>query len=181
MRSCLAAEPSPVTIRAAGPRVRWKAPTMEEPDLRVIHEIEQLKYRYLRALDSKDWELLRSTFHDDATANYGERLEFSNPDDLVAFMRDNLGPDMITLHQVHHPEIEVDGDAATGRWSLQDRVIMPAFRLLLDGASLYEDRYRRGADGQWRIEHTGYVRLYEHTVSMDDIPSFSFTHHRFEP
>ena len=152
---------------------------MEQTDLLAVRAIEQLKYRYLRALDSKDWDLLRSTFTADATANYGDRLEFSNPDDLVAFMRENLGPDMVTLHQVHHPEIDVAGDSATGRWSLQDRIVMTGYRLLLDGASLYEDRYSRGADGEWRISHTGYVRLYEHTVAMDDLPSFALTHNHF--
>lgn len=148
---------------------------MDATDLATIRAIEQLKYRYVRALDTKDWDLFRSTFVDDATAVYGERLEFDDADAIVAFMRENLGPTMVTLHQVHHPEIEVDGDTATGRWSLQDRVIMTEYRLLLDGASIYEDRYVRGTDGGWRIAHTGYVRLYEHTVAMDDLPSFRLT------
>lgn len=152
---------------------------MDPNDLAVIHEVEQLKYRYVRALDTKDWDGFRACFTDDATASYGDRLDFANPDDATAYMRDNLGPTMITLHQVHHPEIVVDGDTATGRWSLQDRVIMTEYRLLLDGASLYEDRYRRDAQGTWRIAHTGYTRLYEHTVSMDDVPSFTLLANRF--
>lgn len=144
-------------------------------DLQSIREVEQLKYRYVRAIDAKDWDLLRSTLEPDITATYGERLYFDDSESLVRYLRDNLGPTMITLHQVHHPEIVVDGDTATGRWSLQDRVIMTEYRLLLDGASLYEDRYRRGDDGEWRIAETGYVRLYEHTVSFDDLPSFRLT------
>lgn len=145
---------------------------MDATDLVTVRAIEELKYRYVRALDTKDWDLFRSTFADDATAVYGERLEFTDADAIVAFMRENLGPTMVTLHQVHHPEITVDGDTATGRWSLQDRVIMTEYRLLLDGASIYDDRYVRGDDGEWRIAHTGYVRLFEQTVSMDDLPSF---------
>ena len=94
---------------------------------------------------------------------------------IVGFMRDNLGPTMITLHQVHHPELSVDGDTATGTWGLQDRVIMTEHRLLLDGASYYDDDYRRGADGTWRIARTSYRRLYEHMISMDDVPSFQLT------
>ena len=148
---------------------------MDPTDLVTIREVEELKYRYVRALDTKDWDLFRACFTDDATATYGTRLDVTNADDSVAYMRETLGPDMVTLHQVHHPEITVDGDTATGRWSLQDRVIMTGYRLLLDGASLYEDRYARGVDGEWRIVHTGYVRLYEHMVSMDDVPSFRLT------
>ena len=152
---------------------------MDIADLVAIREIEQLKYRYVRALDHKDWELFRSCFADDATATYGDRLEFADPDAIVAYMRENLGPSMITLHQVHHPEIELDGDEANGTWSLQDRVIMTEFRLLLDGCSCYRDRYARGADGAWRIVRTGYERIYEHIVSMDDVPSFNLLANKF--
>ena len=152
---------------------------MDAADLATLRELEELKYRYTRALDSKDWDLFRSCFADDATATYGERLAFDDPDAIVAYMRENLGPSMITLHQVHHPELLVDGDAATGTWSLMDRVIMTEFRLLLDGASTYHDRYVRGSDGTWRIAHTGYERIYEHVISFDDVPSFQLTANRF--
>lgn len=152
---------------------------MDAADLIAYRQIEELKYRYTRGLDHKDWDLFRSCFADDATATYGDRLEFSGPDEIVDYMRTNLGPTMITLHQLHHPELAVDGDTATGTWSLMDRVIMTEFRLLLDGASTYHDRYQRGADGAWRIAHTGYERIYEHMVSMDDVPSFKLTANRF--
>lgn len=152
---------------------------MDAADLATLRELEELKYRYVRALDTKDWDLFASCFTEDATASYGERLTFDGPDAIVAFMRENLGPTMITVHQVHHPELAVDGDEATGTWSLMDRVIMTEFRFLLDGASFYRDRYRRGADGVWRIAHTGYERLYEQMISFDDVPSFNLTANRF--
>lgn len=148
---------------------------MDADDLVTFRQLEELKYRYVRALDTKDWDLFASCFTDDATAVYGDRISFTGPDQIVDYMRTNLGTNMITVHQVHHPEFTVDGDAATGRWSLMDRVIMTDYRLLLDGASLYDDRYRRGSDGEWRIAHTGYVRVYEQMVSFDDVPSFNLT------
>lgn len=139
-----------------------------------VEEIKRLKYRYLRTLDLKRWDEFAAVFVPEATGEYGEGLTFGNRDDLVAFMRDSLGPRMITLHQCHHPEIEVDGDRATGVWYLEDRVIMPEHRLVLEGAAFYEDRYVRTPDG-WRIEHTGYRRTYEATMSMDDLPSYNLT------
>jgi hypothetical protein len=148
-------------------------------DLLAMRAIEELKYRYVRGLDHKDWDLFRSCFADDATASYGDRLEFSSADEIVAYMSSTLGPAMITVHQVHHPEIELDGDAATGTWALMDRVIMTEYRILLDGASTYHDRYVRGDDGTWRIAHTGYERIYEHMVSFDDVPSLNLTANRF--
>lgn len=152
---------------------------MDAEDLVTIRQIEELKYRYVRALDLKDWDLFATCFTDDATATYGDRLEFAGPDEIVGYMRKTLGPTMITVHQVHHPEISVDGDTATGVWSLMDRVIMTEYRFLLDGASFYRDAYRRGDDGEWRIARTTYERTYEQMISFDDVPSFNLTANRF--
>lgn len=152
---------------------------MDVNDLVTFREIEELKYRYTRALDHKDWELFRDCFVAEATATYGDRLEFASADEIVAYMQGNLGNNMITVHQLHHPELTVDGDTATGTWSLMDRVIMTDYRLLLDGASTYQDRYVRCDDGAWRIAHTGYERIYEQMVSFDDVPSFNLTANKF--
>jgi uncharacterized protein (TIGR02246 family) len=154
-------------------------PAVNADDLVTIREIEELKYRYVRGLDTKDWDLFASCFTADASATYGERLDFTGPDQIVAFMKENLGPTMITVHQVHHPEITVDGDTAVAVWSLMDRVIMTEFRFLLDGASFYRDECRREADGRWRIARTTYQRIYEQMISFDDVPSFNLTANRF--
>ena len=47
--------------------------------------------------------------------------------------------------------------------------------MVIKGAAFYQDRYRRGEDGRWRIAHTGYVRTYEAMLSLDDLPSFRIT------
>ena len=112
-----------------------------------LEDIRRLKYRYFRCLDTKDWDGFRDCFVPDATAQYGKRVSFTNRDDITQYMIDNLGPTMITLHHGHHPEIDVDGDTATGIWALEDTVIMTEYRQLLYGASFYEDRYVRGDDG----------------------------------
>ena len=83
-------------------------------------------------------------------------------------MRNSLPPAIITVHQCHHPEIEVDGDTATGTWYLDDKVIITEHRMLLTGAAFYDDAYRREADGAWRISRTGYVRSYEATQPLPD-------------
>lgn len=152
---------------------------MDVDDLVTYRQLEELKYRYLRALDHKDWDLFAAVFTADATAAYGTRLTFDGPDEIVAYMRENLGPNMITVHQLHHPELVIEGDSATGTWSLMDRVIMTDYRFLLDGMSTYQDRYQRGEDGVWRIAHTGYERVYESMISFDDLPSFNLTANKF--
>jgi hypothetical protein len=54
-----------------------------------------------------------------------------------------------------------------------DRVIRTKDRVMIEGASIYRDRYRRGGDGVWRIARTTYRRLYESEVSLDDLPTFT--------
>lgn len=131
-----------------------------------LRAVEQLKYRYLRTLDTKDWEGFEACFLPEATGDYNG-LVFADRAALVDYMRANLGEGMLTLHQVHHPEIEIDGDTATGRWYLQDRVIVSAFDFMLEGASFYEDRYVRTEDG-WRVSHTGYRRTHEIHYRLSD-------------
>jgi hypothetical protein len=138
-----------------------------------ITAISQLKFRYLRALDTKQWDVFESCFVPDATGDYNG-LVFDDRSALVAYMRENLGEGMLTLHQAHHPEIDVDGDAATGRWYLQDKVIVEAFKFMLEGAAFYEDRYVRTPEG-WRIAHTGYRRTFEMSYDLNDLPGVKIT------
>ncbi|UMG94527.1 nuclear transport factor 2 family protein [Nocardioides sp. TF02-7] len=131
-----------------------------------VDAICRLKYRYLRLLDTKQWDEFGRCFAPGATADYAG-LAFDDPVALVDYMRANVGEGVITMHTVHHPEIDVDGDTATGRWYLHDKVLVDAFRFALEGAAIYADRYVRTADG-WRIAHTGYERTFELSWSLDD-------------
>jgi hypothetical protein len=147
-------------------------------DLAVMREIEHLKYRYLRTLDLKDWDAFADTLTEDVVGDYGPNLHFEGRDALVGFMRSALGPELISLHNCHHPELVLDGDTATGTWYLEDQVIVLPARIILTGAAFYEDTYRR-EDGVWRISGTGYRRTFEAVQSLDDVPSWKLTANRF--
>lgn len=138
-------------------------------DLEAIEAIKRVKYRYLRALDTKHWDDFADTLTEDIVGDYGSSLgkehHFTNRDDLVEFMRTSMPANIITEHRVTHPEITLDdSDEAEGTWYLQDRVIVPEFNFMLFGAAFYHDRYRKTPDG-WRICATGYQRTYEVTQS----------------
>ena len=153
-------------------------------DLAALEEIRQVKYCYLRCVDLKLWDDLADTFTADATAEYGtpalgDPIRLAGRDAIVQFLRDRLGPDIITTHFATQPEITVNGSTAHGTWSFQDTVIATEYRVMITGAAFYEDRYARGDDGKWRIAHTGYVRTYEATMSLDDLPSFRITSNRW--
>ena len=78
------------------------------------------------------------------------------------------------MHSAGQPEITVDGATASGTWSFEDTVIATE-HIVVKGAAFYQDRYERGGDGRWRTSHTGYVRIYEAMLSLDDLPSFRLT------
>jgi hypothetical protein len=150
-------------------------------DTDTLEDLRQLKYRYLRTLDLKLWDEFSDTLTPDVQASYGPQLRFDGRAAVVEFMRNSLGPAIITVHQCHHPEIAVDGDTATGHWYLDDKVIITEHRMLLTGAAFYDDTYSRDGDGVWRISRTGYVRSYEAVQSLDDTPSWKLTANRWAP
>ncbi len=148
-------------------------------DLVALEEIRRLKYRYLRCVDLKLWAEFADVFAEDAVAEYdtpvlGKTLRLEGRDAIVQYMRENLDDGKISAHTAGCPEIELDGDRATGIWSLDDTIIIPEHRLLIRGAAFYYDTYRR-EDGRWLVEKTGHRRTYEYMVSLDDAPSLKFT------
>jgi len=153
-------------------------------DLVELEKIRRLKYRYLRCVDLKRWAELEDVFTADATADYGtpsagRPLKLASREEIITFLRDSLGNGIITLHAAGQPEIEIDGDTATGTWRFEDTVIATEYSVVITGAAFYEDRYRRGADGEWRISHIGYERIYEATMSLNDLPSWKLTANRW--
>jgi hypothetical protein len=135
----------------------------DDVTLEDIEAICRLKYAYFRLLDQKRFTELGALLTDDATTSYqsGEMRQ-AGRDAIVAFLETSLGdPGFVTMHNGHHPEIDVPGDGtATGRWYLEDRVIVPAHDFELSGTAFYDDRYVKVGDA-WRIAHTGYERVFE--------------------
>ncbi len=135
--------------------------------LLAIESIKQLKARYCRYLDTKDWAAWRSLFTDDFvsdTAEAGGKV-VAGADDFVAFLRSTLGrPAQRTAHQVHAPEIELtSATTARGVWALQD-VVRLAPGVTLVGYGHYHETYENIA-GQWFIKTSRLTRLREDIVT----------------
>jgi SnoaL-like protein len=135
--------------------------------LLAIESIKQLKARYCRHLDAKDWEAWRSIFTDDFvsdTAAAGGKL-IIGADDFVAFTRRSIGrPSQATAHQVHAPEIELtSATTARGVWALQD-VVRFGPGLTLVGYGHYHETYENVA-GKWLIKSSKLTRLREDIVT----------------
>lgn len=141
-----------------------------------VEAIKRLKYKYLRAVDAKQWDELAECFTEDATTAYGDgKYSFQGRDAIMKFLRESLGPTMISMHQCHHPEIEFTSDTtAKGTWALQDYLIITQSNMCLRGASFYYDEYVK-INGQWKIKHTGYKRVFEEIWDRRETKSLRLT------
>jgi len=131
-----------------------------------IEAIKQLKARYCRFLDIKDWDSWRSLFADDFhsdTAGAGGKV-IDGADEFVAFTRRSLG-DRATVHQVHAPEIELTSPTtATAVWALED-VVRLAPGVNLRGYGHYTESYAK-VDGYWLITASTLTRLREDVFNI---------------
>jgi hypothetical protein len=147
-------------------------------DLVEIELIKRLKYKYMRCLDQKLWDVVGECFTPDATASYsGGVYAFEGRDAIVEFLRTSMGATtMLTSHRCHHPEIDLDADrdAATGTWAFEDVVILTDVGVTVQGAAFYTDRYVR-EDGTWLIGHTGYRRTFEELLPRKSIEGLKVT------
>jgi hypothetical protein len=128
-----------------------------------LEAIRQLKYRYFRALDCKDWDALGATLAEDATTSYDSgRYAFEGRTAILDFLRGALGSKrMISMHHGHHPEIEFTGEgSARGTWYLEDKVYFLDANTVLRGAAFYRDEYVKVGE-DWKIRSTGYERTFE--------------------
>ena len=124
-----------------------------------IEAIKQLKARYCRTMDTKDWSAMRRLFTDDVevdtTASGGSVV--TGADTFMAFLLEAIG-DVVTVHHCHQPEIQVDSaTAASGVWAMEDMLRWPD-GTELHGYGHYHERYEK-VDGGWRISRSVLTRL----------------------
>ena len=135
-----------------------------------IEAIKQLKARYFRFMDTKQWSEMRQVFTDDVrvdTTQDGTEV-VEGADAFVGPLSEILA-DVITVHHGHMPEIELTSDTtATGIWAMEDHLWWPEDSPLrhLHGYGHYHETYRKGADG-WRIASLTLTRLHREITAGD--------------
>lgn len=129
-------------------------------------EICNVKARYCRFLDTKQWAAWGDLFTEDFvldTREAGGTLSRGR-DEALRLVRGAI-EHAITAHQVHSPEMAFDGDAANVIWAMQDRVLMSAGKAQqpgmpgFTGYGHYHERYVRESSG-WRIAAQRLTRLH---------------------
>ena len=156
-----------------------------ERELQVLKDIEaikQLKGKYFRCLDCKLWDDLAECFAEDATTSYsGGKYSFNGRDAIMKFFRENMPASMVSMHQGHHPEIEITGETtAKAIWGFEDYLIIKQANMGLRGAAFYRDEYVK-IKGHWKIKHTGYNRIFEEVWDRGETKSCRITADMHEP
>lgn len=130
-------------------------------------QLRELKARYCRYADTKQWAALRRLMTDDATfAGFGSAPDGCTPDEFVAGVARRLST-AVSVHHCTMPEFTFTGpDEATGTWAMTDRLEWPeGFRPSeapdargFIGYGHYVERYRRDESG-WRFARIELSRL----------------------
>jgi hypothetical protein len=132
----------------------------------IIEEIKQVKARYFRCIDTKEWADFAAVFAPDATVDYtpegGNPKEWSasGAANIVAFVR-KVVDSAITVHHGHMPEVEVvSPTTARGIFAMEDLIWWPegSRRKTLHGWGHYHETYEQ-IGGRWLIKTLKLTRL----------------------
>ena len=133
-------------------------------DLQTCFELEQAKSRYCRMMDMKDWAGVADLFAEDLVFDLGgghDAAPIIGRDAALQAVQSSI-VDAVTVHQVHSPEFDINGDEARVVWAAQERVKWN------NGAGLtafghYHERWGR-RDGRWQIAE---LRLTHLLIDLD--------------
>lgn len=144
-----------------------------------LDAIRQLKARYCRFIDTKQWNRLASLFTADCRfEGLGSAPAGAGVATFVAGVSTRLAA-TISVHHCHMQETVMTGPgSARGIWAMED------FVEWTDGSSAketpgsrgfrgyghYEEEYRRDEDGEWRISFLRLTRLRIDPLAADAPP-----------
>lgn len=124
-----------------------------------IEAIKQLKARYFRTMDTKNWDAMRQVFTDDVTmdtTSSGGGV-VHGADEFMTFLVATIG-DVVTVHHGHMPEVQITSPTtATGIWAMEDQLRWPN-GTEMQGFGHYHETYEK-AGGEWRIKSSTLTRL----------------------
>ena len=78
--------------------------------------VKRLKYAYMRCIDQKTWDELRTLFTEDVTSSYGGgAYTYEGRDAVMAFLVKSMDREtFLSSHTVHHPEIDFLSNTVLG-------------------------------------------------------------------
>jgi hypothetical protein len=150
--------------------------------LLAIEEIKQLKARYFRTMDTRDFAGMKQVFAHDIRFDCSEGFLFTplggdpigsvgpvteGRDNVMAWITHSMSG-FTSVHHGHCHEITIDSDTeAHGVIAMADYIRAgDRTTQLIEGAGHYWEKYRF-EDGAWRIAETKLTRLFNDTHGGD--------------
>ncbi|ULE33079.1 nuclear transport factor 2 family protein [Mycobacterium sp. IDR2000157661] len=113
-------------------------------------EIARLLYRYARAVDTKDWELYRSVFTEDAVIDYSSAgIPPGSRDEIAELFGTAFATIPWSMHYITNIEAEVEGDTAKVRAMFYNPMQLPGMAEQSSCGGYYFHDLVRTPDG-WR-------------------------------
>lgn len=118
-----------------------------------------LKSRYCRMIDTKNWDGVAALITDDFEMDMTE----TSPMPIIRGRQEAMAAisgsmqTLTTAHQLHIPEIEIEGDSAKVVFPMNDRVVWQGGGMT--GYGYYHERYVRQS-GTWKLAATKLTRLH---------------------
>lgn len=132
-----------------------------------LEEIKQLKAKYCRFLDTKQWARLAALFSEDASfEGFGSAPNGATVSMFIQGVSSRMAMST-SVHHCHTPEIVFDSsDRARGIWAMEDYVQWPPGAPVVEakdscgfkGFGHYEERYVR-VNGRWLFAFLRLTRL----------------------
>ena len=140
-----------------------------------LESIKQLKARYFRCMDTKDWEGWRRVFTEDASLEFDLAVstlgrpgqpapKLVGRDAILAYVSEAFATNQ-TVHHGHMPEIELLSETrARGVWAMED--IVDDGDRVVHGYGHYHETYEK-VGGDWRIASVHLTRIRMSQVFRD--------------
>jgi len=120
-------------------------------DLKAVHEIMNLEADYCYAADSYDGDLFASVFTEDGVLDTPKGNAVGR-EALKVLCRDQFPRGFsFSMHFLHNPRIEVNGDTATGKFYWEASLTYTETNVPTRAAGTYDSRYVKTEEG-WKIK-----------------------------
>ncbi len=124
-----------------------------------IEAIKKLKARYCAGADERDEEAFVGCFTEGAIWDGGSFGHYEGQAAIREFFQAIPKALSFAIHYVMNPQIEVNGDRATGRWYLLEPCTMrqEGGEQAVWGSARYEEEYVR-VNGEWKMQNLALIQ-----------------------
>ncbi|MQY28734.1 nuclear transport factor 2 family protein [Nocardia aurantia] len=135
-------------------------------DREIRADVTDVLIRYATSVDRRDWDLFRTCFTDDCTADYGEIGVFHDVEGFTerwALVHSHCGP---SVHRITNCDIVIGESGATARCYVDAVVMTPDGRTGSHAVGFFDDELVETARG-WRIARRRYTMVLLHTIGNE--------------